>query len=97
MQLEAGKIAFGADAVIDCIERKKVKLVIITEDASDKTKKNIKFICNKYNVGCVIFGTKDELSHAIGKMNKVVFAIKDRDLSNGIKKIICGGDAIEDT
>lgn len=92
---EDGKVVCGIDAVIESIEYKKVKLVIVSVDASDKTKKNVEFICNKNNVKFLIYGNKEELSHAIGKVNKVVFAIKDKNFVNGIEKIIYGGDAIE--
>ena len=37
----AGKIAFGTESVIDTINKKKAKLVIVAEDAADRTKKNI--------------------------------------------------------
>ena len=94
MQLRVGKIVFGTDAVIDSINYKKAKLVLVTEDASEKTKKNMLFLCDKNKVPCIIFGNKDEMSHAIGKVNKVVFAIKDKTLVSGIEKIIYGGDAI---
>lgn len=94
MQLRVGKIVFGTDAVIDSINYKKAKLVLVTEDASEKTKKNMLFLCDKNKVPCIIFGNKDEMSHAIGKGNKVVFAIKDKNLVSGIEKIIYGGDAI---
>ena len=94
-QLKVGKIEYGTDAVIECIQYKKAKLVIIAEDASEKTKKNMEFICNKNNVKYVIYGLKDDLSHSIGKNNKVVFAIKDKNFVNGIEKVIYGGDAIE--
>ena len=79
------------------MEYRKAKLVIVAEDASNKTKKNIEFISNKNKVKFAIFGQKDDLSHAIGKMNKVVFAIKDKNLASGIEKVIYGGDAIENT
>ena len=33
------------DAVIDSVERHKTKLVIVAKDASDKSTKNIKYVC----------------------------------------------------
>lgn len=94
-QLGVGNIVCGTDAVIECIQYKKARIVIVAKDASEKTKKNIEYICNKNNVKILIYGFKDELSHAIGKTNKVVFAVKDKNLSSEIEKIIYGGDAIE--
>ena len=39
MANRAGKIVSGQDSVRNSIRRKKVKLIIIAEDASDNTKK----------------------------------------------------------
>lgn len=83
------------DAVIESIQFKKAKLVIIAEDASEKSKKNIEFICKKNNLKYIVYGKKEDLSRSIGKDNKIVFAIKDKNFVNGIEKIINGGDAVE--
>lgn len=94
LSAKAGKIEFGADAVEEVITRKKAKIVIVAEDASDRTKKNFEFLCNKNHISYAVFGEIDEISKAIGKSNKAVIAIKDKNLSNEIYKIICGGEAI---
>ena len=60
---KSGKLIAGTDVVIENIECKKAKIAIVAIDASDKTKKNIQFICNKNNIECFIYGTIDELSH----------------------------------
>ena len=91
---KAGKIAFGSESVIETIEKNKAKLVIVASDSSDKTKENIAFKCEKNNIPIVTFGSIDKLSHAIGKDNKAVICIKDKNLSEEIYKIICGGEAI---
>lgn len=91
----ARKIAYGNDAVMDCIKQKKAKLVMVTEDASEKTRKNIQYVCQKNNVKIIIFGKKDKLSHIIGKDNKVVIAIKEKNIADEIEKRFYGGDAIE--
>lgn len=91
----ARKIAYGNDAVMDCLKQKKAKLVVITEDASEKTKKNMQYVCQKNNVKIIIFGKKDKLSHIIGKDNKVVIALKEKNIADEIEKRFYGGDAIE--
>ena len=40
---KAGKITAGFEATCECIENKKAKLVIISIEASEKTKNNVKF------------------------------------------------------
>lgn len=91
---KAGEISFGTDACIDLIQKNKVKLIIVAEDAADRTKRNFKFLCNKNNIQIVEFGTIEEVSKAIGKKNKAVIGIKNNSLSNEIYKIINGGEII---
>ena len=91
---KAGAMTFGTEAVKESIESKKAKLVIVANDASDKTIDNFIFICKNNKLPIIKFGTIDTLSKAIGKPNKAVISIKDRNLSEEIYKIICGGEAI---
>jgi ribosomal protein L7Ae-like RNA K-turn-binding protein len=36
----------------------------------------------------IIFGTKEGLSHSIGKENKAIIALKDKNFSDSILKLI---------
>jgi len=91
---KAGKIVSGADACLEEIKTNSVKLLIIAEDASDKTKKNYIFYGDKYNIPVAIASTVDNLSKAIGKKNRAIIGVKDINLSNEIQKIINGGEII---
>ncbi len=91
---KAGKVTFGTDAVLERIEKEKTNLVIIAKDASSKAKENMKFACNKNNIQVVEFSSIDEISHAIGKNNKSVICVNEKNLGEEIYKIICGGGAI---
>lgn len=93
---KAGKVVCGNDATIEDIERHKVKLVIVAEDASEKTKKNMKYVCEKNKVSILEFGNIDEISRTIGKNNKAIIGIKSKSLSEAIEKLIKnnGGDLI---
>ena len=94
LSAKAGKVEYGADAVEECIKKGKAKLVIVSEDAADRTKENFEFLSKQQKIKFAIFANKEELSKTIGKNNKAVLAIKDKNLSNEIYKIICGGEAI---
>lgn len=85
---KAGKIVCGNDATIEDIERHKVKLVIVAEDASEKTKKNMKYVCDKNKVPILEFGKIEEISRTIGKSNKAIIGIKSKSLSEAIEKLI---------
>lgn len=85
---KAGKVVCGTDATIEDIEKHKVKLVIVAENASDRTKKNMKFVCDKNKVPIFEFGDIDEISKTIGKSNKAIIGIKSKSLSEEIAKLI---------
>lgn len=93
---KAGKVVCGNDATIEDIERHKVKLVIVAEDASEKTKKNMRYVCEKNKIPILEFGNIDEISRTIGKTNKAIIGIKSKSLSEAIEKLIKnnGGDLI---
>lgn len=91
---KAGKVVSGADACLEEMKSNNIKLLIIAEDASDKTKKNYIFYGDKYNIQVAIAGSVDDLSKAIGKKNRAIIGIKDINLSTEIQKIINGGEII---
>lgn len=88
---KAGKLVAGFEAVCECIEKKKAKLVIVSTEASDKTKSNIKYICEKNSVTCIEYAEIDFLSKAIGKKNKAIICIKDNNFATAIKNILMEG------
>lgn len=91
---KAGKISFGTEAVKGAVLNKKAKLVIVAENASDRLKKECIQLCEKCKIPIATFCTIEQISQAIGKQNKAVICIRDKNLSEEIYKIICGGEAI---
>ena len=91
---KAGKVIFGTESCEEAIFKKKVKLIIVAEDSSERTIKYFKNKCEKNNIDFYIFGKKEELSKAIGKINKTVIGIKDKNLAGAIQKKLNGGDVI---
>jgi ribosomal protein L7Ae-like RNA K-turn-binding protein len=84
----AGKAVIGADPVIDAIFNGKAKLVIMADDFSHNSKKNILKACHQCNVAYyVINRTKDDMGYALGKYCAVV-AIADKGFSDKIQEII---------
>lgn len=67
-------------------------MVIVTNDASDKTKNNFKYLCNENNIIFLELGEKEKLSKSIGDKNKVVIGIKDENFAKAIEKLLKGGD-----
>ncbi len=90
----AGKTVFGTEACKSSIEKRKVKLMIIAEDAADRTKINFKQICKQEDITIWEGLTIENLSKAIGKENKAVVGIIDVNFSKEMLKIISGGEVI---
>ena len=94
LAMKAGKIAFGADSVEESILKRKVKLVIVSEESSERTKSKFIKLCQNYNIPIIIDGNIDDLSKTIGKSNKAIIGIKDINFANSIQKKYNGGDVI---
>lgn len=91
---KAGDVVSGTDVTIETVEKGKAKIVIVAQDCSDKTIKNMKYICDKNNVPIYVFGNIEDISKAIGKNNRGIVGIKNENLAKEIIKLICGGDTI---
>lgn len=85
---KAGKLVSGTDIVLEKMKKNQIKLVIVADNASDKTKKEMRFKCNQNNVPIVIWGDIDTNSKAIGKNNKAIIGILDKGLADSILKTI---------
>lgn len=74
------------DAVCDGIEKHKVKLVIVAENTSEKSKKNIRYVCTNNEIPVIELSEVEDLSHIIGKNNRKIIGITDKNFSDGIKE-----------
>lgn len=89
---KSGKLISGTDIILENLAKKKISLVIVAEDASEKTIKNIKYYCEKENVKLIIYGNIEENSKSIGKHNRAIIGILDKNLAVAIQKVIHGGE-----
>lgn len=85
---KAGKIVSGEFAVEKALQDASANIVIIASDASENTKKKFENKAFFYETETIIFSTKEEISQAIGKLNRSVFAIIDEGFANKIKSDI---------
>ena len=93
---KSGKIAYGEEDILNGIEKGKISLTIIEKAKNRMQKKLIHAYKNLYfeisglkkketeEINVIIVGTKEENSSAVGKVNKPVIGIKDRNLAKGI-------------
>ena len=84
--MRAGKLSAGETAAENAVKSGKASLVIVSEDASDNTKKKFKNMCNFYEVPIYFYGDKDTLGHAMGKEFRAMVAVTDAGFAKGIVK-----------
>jgi ribosomal protein L7Ae-like RNA K-turn-binding protein len=86
LAMKAGKVVSGEFATDKGVKTGKASLVIVSEDASDNTKKMFSNMCEFYKVPIFYYGTKDELGHSIGKAMRSSLAITDENFANSLIK-----------
>ena len=83
----AGRLLCGLGSVVDGIRGRNVFLVIISEDASDSSKKKITDKCGFYNVKYIFFGSMNDLGRAIGYNECTAVAITDKGFADSVSDI----------
>jgi ribosomal protein L7Ae-like RNA K-turn-binding protein len=85
---KAGKLFSGEDVVRNAIRYNKVKLLIISQDASENTKKRFVNAAEYYKVPMKIWGDKEHLGSSIGKSNRSVVGIGDENFTKSIVALL---------
>jgi ribosomal protein L7Ae-like RNA K-turn-binding protein len=78
----AGKLISGEEIVLKAVRSGEAKLVLLAGDASENTAKKIKDKCSSYGVPLLIGFTRFELGSAVGKPERVMFAVTDRGFAD---------------
>ena len=81
---KAGAVASGETAAEHAVRSGKASLVIISEDASDNTRKKFTNLCRYREVPFVVFGAKAALGRAAGKGERSSLAVTDPSLAEAL-------------
>ena len=81
MANRAGKLVTGIEGCIKAIRAEAVNLVVLSEEASENTRKKIKNACNYRNVTCMEYGKGGMLGKMTGKTHRIVIGVRDKNLS----------------
>lgn len=85
--IKAGKTVKGFDSVKEAVENGKAFAVLTAADASEKTVKEIRFVCGKYGIPVIVTELeKAEIGRYCGK-ETAVLAICDNGFAGGFLKI----------
>lgn len=93
----ARKLLSGEFSTEKAIKDGSAELVIISEEASDNTKKMFTNMCTYYEIPVYFFGKKEELGHAMGKEIRASLALVDEGFAKAIEKLmnVDGGSKYE--
>ena len=85
---KAGKTASGEFSTEKAVKAGKASLVIVSEEASDNTKKMFTNMCTYYKVPIYLFGTKEELGHAMGQEFRASLSVEDAGFAKSMAGIL---------
>ena len=83
---KAGKTVSGEFSTERAVKSGKAYMVIVSEEASDNTRKKFANMCTYYQVPIWIFGKKDELGHSMGKELRASIAVLDEGFVKAMVK-----------
>ena len=84
MARKAGKTVAGEFSVEKAVKEGKAYLVIVSEDASENTKKLFRDKCSWYHVPNVVYSDKTSLGHAMGLQLRSSAAVLDKGFAEAI-------------
>lgn len=83
---KAGKTKSGSFLAEQSVKKGCAFLVIVSEDASENTKKMFQDMCRYYHVAICFLGSMEELGRFTGKEMRAVLTVEDAGLAEAIGK-----------
>lgn len=93
LAMRSRNLVFGESNCLNAIKSSKAKLVFISSDASENTRKRLQDKCSFRNIHTSGVFDRYELGKIIGKDFSVCIAVTDKNFCNGILSEL-GGEAI---
>lgn len=85
---KAGRLVMGADAVTEAAALGGIALILLCEDLSPKSAKNMAFVANKHNIAiCTAPIRMDEIWHRLGKRSGII-GVADQGLAGTVSKTV---------
>jgi ribosomal protein L7Ae-like RNA K-turn-binding protein len=86
--MKAGKMATGETAAEIALRNGTATLLLIASDASANTQKKFINKCFYYKKTALVYGEKETLSRSVGKHNRTVFVITDKNFSDKLASLV---------
>lgn len=84
----ARKVVSGEFSTEKSVKSGRSCLVIVSEEASDNTKKMFTNMCAYYEVPICLFGTKDELGHSMGQEFRASLSVEDAGFAKSMAALM---------
>ena len=88
LAMKAGDVVSGEFMTEKSVKSGKAFLVIVSEEASDNTRKMFSNMCTYYEVPIYFFGKKSEIGHAMGKEMRASLVILDAGFAKAVVKLL---------
>ena len=82
----AGKTVSGEFSVEKSLKQRKARLVVVSEEASENTKKKFRNMCEFYEVPVYFLADKEELGKFCGKEFRASLAVQDENFAKAMLK-----------
>ena len=83
---KAGKVVSGEFSTEKAIKSGKAFLVIVSEEASENTKKMFRDKCSFYEIPIYLYASKEMLGNAIGRQFRASLAVLDPGFANSLEE-----------
>ncbi|MBM7644387.1 ribosomal protein L7Ae-like RNA K-turn-binding protein [Scopulibacillus daqui] len=84
----ARKVVSGEETVLRVVRQNKAAVVILSADASERTRKTITDKCRYYNVPLRTVEDRRQLGQAIGQPARVIVAVTDKGFGDKLIALI---------
>jgi ribosomal protein L7Ae-like RNA K-turn-binding protein len=86
--MRAGKLVSGDFAAEQALRRRKADLLLLAEDASERTREKFLKLAQQAGIPCYSAGARSDLGDALGKADRAVVVIQSRDFTKGLIGIL---------
>jgi len=83
---KAGRIASGEFSTEKAVKSGSAFLVVVSEEASENTKKMFRNMCSFYQVPMYLYASKERLGNAIGKQFRASLAVLDEGFAKSLEE-----------
>lgn len=83
---KAGRIASGEFSTEKAVKSGNAFLVVVSEEASENTKKMFRNMCSFYQVPMYLYASKEALGNAIGKQLRASLAVLDEGFAKSLEE-----------